>query len=260
MAQSQSPRRDRRSTADSLGTPTPAADQPPAKAMDPDPPGRRRRIRRDAEENRERLLAVAAPIALREGHNVPLATIAARAGVGIATLYRSFADRDALLSALQLRAYGFLNHILDEVEPLGLSGLDSVGEFLTRTLAIGDQLVLPLHGAPPLTGAEGVEARQAIDRRLERFVERGLAERSIRAPVNATDVIVFSALVTRPLPHSPGWTLLAARQLANFLNGLAGNGPIDMPGPAVAQGEIEQTFAISRAAAADQVHRRPGRA
>ena len=206
-------------------------------------PGRRRRVRRDAEQNRERLLAVAAPIALREGHNVPLATIAARAGVGVATFYRHFADRDALVEALQFRAYGFLNRILDEVEPLALSGLDSVGEFLLRALAISDQLVLPLHGAPPLATPEATEARQAIDSRLQRFIDRGCAERSIRAPVNATDVIVFSALVTRPLPYSPGWPRLAARQVANFLNGLAGNGPIALSEPAVTQGDIERTFA-----------------
>jgi AcrR family transcriptional regulator len=207
----------------------------------------RRRVRRDAEQNRERLLAVAAPIALREGHNVPMATIAARAGVGVGTLYRGFADRAALINALQFRAYGFLNDILDEVEALGLSGLDSVREFLTRALAIGDQLVLPLHGAPPLVNQEATEARQSIDRRLERFIALGRAERGIRAPVNATDIIVFSALITRPLPHNPDWPRLAARQVATFLNGLAGSGPIDVPAPAVTQGEIEQAFASHEA-------------
>ena len=212
-------------------------------APEPDRPDRPRRIRRDAEENRERLLAAAAPLALREGHHVPMATIAGLAGVGVATLYRSFADRDALINALQFRAYGFLNDILDEVETLGLSGLDSIGEFLTRALAISDQLVLPLHGAPPLVSPQATEARQSIDRCLERFIARGRAERGIRAPVNATDIIVFSALITRPLPHNPGWARLAARQVATFLNGLAGNGPIDVPGPPVDQSEIERAFA-----------------
>jgi AcrR family transcriptional regulator len=212
-------------------------------APDPDRPDRPRRIRRDAEENRERLLAAAAPVALREGDNVPMATIAGLAGVGVATLYRSFADRDALINALQLRAYGFLGDILAEVETLELSGLDSIGEFLTRALAISDQLVLPLHGAPPLVSPEATEARQSIDRRLERFIARGRLERGIRAPVNATDIIVFSALVTRPLPHNPGWQRLAARLVATFLNGLAGNGPIDVPGPAVDRSEIEHAFA-----------------
>jgi AcrR family transcriptional regulator len=219
--------------------------QRPARGTDADQSVQRRRVRRDAEENRERLLAVAARVALREGHTVPMAEIAARAGVGVATLYRGFADREALLNALQFRAYGFLNEILDEVETRDLPGLDAVGEFLTRALAIADQLVLPLHGAPPLVSAEATAARQSIDRRLERFLERGRAERGIRAPINATDIIVFSALITRPLPHNPGWPQLAARQIANFLNGLAGSGPIEVPGPAVAQGDIEQSFAFT---------------
>lgn len=201
-----------------------------------------RRPRRDAELNRERLLSAAASVLLRDGPNVPLATIASTAGVGIGTLYRSYADRAALLRALQLRAYGFLNQILDEVETQPLSGLDAVGQFLTRTLAIGEQLVLPLHGAPPLVTAEAVRARQAINRRLERFLERGRAERGIRAAVNATDIIVFSALITQPLPHGPAWHRLAARQIANFLNGLADSGPIDMPGPAVTAENIERAF------------------
>lgn len=213
--------------------------------------GRRRRVRRDAEVNRERLLAVAAPIVLREGHNVPMATIAARAGVGVGTLYRGFADRDALISALQFRAYGFLNEILDELETLDLPGLQAIGEFLTRALHIGDQLVLPLHGAPPLVSAEAMTARQSIDRRLEDFIARGRTEHVIKAPVNATDVIVFSALVTQPLPHNPNWPRLAARQVAIFLNGLATAGPMEVPGPALAQDEIEHAFADADAKTAD---------
>jgi AcrR family transcriptional regulator len=202
-----------------------------------------RRPRRDAEENRERLLAAAAAALLREGRNVPLATIAADAGVGVGTLYRSYADRDDLLRALQFRAYGFLNQILDEVDAQRLSGLDSVGEYLTRTLSISEQLILPLHGAPPLATAEAVRAREAINERLDRFIERGRAERSIRAPVNSTDIIVFSALITQPLPHGTAWRRTAGRQIALFLNGLAGSGPIDVPGPPVTREDIEHTFA-----------------
>jgi len=63
----------------------------------------RRRPRRDAEANRERVLAAAAAAMLREGRTVPLATIAAEAGVGVGTLYRRYADRQALLHALEYR-------------------------------------------------------------------------------------------------------------------------------------------------------------
>src|ERR1700733_5261651 len=85
----------------------------------------RRRPRRDAELNRERVLAAAASAMLREGRNVPLAVIAAEAGVGIGTLYRSYADRDALLHALEYRAYGLLNEILDDVDGRDLPGLEA---------------------------------------------------------------------------------------------------------------------------------------
>src|SRR5699024_3184554 len=83
-----------------------------------------RRPRRDAEENRRRLLIAAASAILREGRSVPLATIAAEAGVGIGTLYRSYPDREALLRALEHRAYGLLNDILDEIEKQNHHGLD----------------------------------------------------------------------------------------------------------------------------------------
>jgi AcrR family transcriptional regulator len=207
-----------------------------------------RRPRSDAEANRERLLAAAAAAIAREGRSVPLATIAAEAGVGIGTLYRSYADREAVLHALQLRAYGFLNRILDDVDDRRLSGLDSVGAFLTGTLAISEQLVLPLHGAPPLVSPEAVQARQAINQRLERFMERGRAEYGIRAPANATDIIVFSALITQPLPHGPAWQHMAARQIALFLNGLAANGPIGVPGPPVEPRDVERAFTLAAAA------------
>jgi AcrR family transcriptional regulator len=181
---------------------------------------------------------------LREGRNVPLAVIAAEAGLGVGTLYRSYPDREALLHALEYRAYGLLNHTLDEVDSRDLPGLEAVREFLTRCLAIGDQLILPLHGAPPLISAQAVQARREINRRLDCFIERGRADRSIRAAVNATDIIVFSALITQPLPHGPGWSLIAERQLAIFVNGLAAGGPAGIPGPAVTRQDIETTFTL----------------
>jgi AcrR family transcriptional regulator len=202
-----------------------------------------RRQRRDAEENRERVLAAAAPVILRDGAKVSMAAIAASAGVGVATLYRSFPDRDALLDALQFRAYHHLNAILDAIDLADLSGLASVGEYLTRALEISDLLVLPLHGAPPLVSPEAAQARQTINDRLERYIARGRAERSIGSPINATDIIAFSALITHPLSHGPNWPTMAARQVTNFLNGVASSGPIELPGPTITQTDVERAFA-----------------
>jgi AcrR family transcriptional regulator len=243
-------------SADPTPTPTPTPASTPAPAAAAVRP--RRRPRRDAELNRERILAAAVSAMLREGRNVPLAAIAAEAGVGVGTLYRSYADREALLHALEHRAYALLNQILDEIENHDVTGLEAVSQFLSRSLAIGDQLILPLHGAPPLVSAQAVQARRDINRRLDRFIERGRADGSIRATVNATDVIVFSALTTQPLPHGPGWPLIAGRQLAIFVNGLAASGPTGIPGPAVTRQDIEATFTLRAAPAC--LHRSHSRA
>lgn len=206
--------------------------------------GRARRPRRDAEANRERVLAAAASAMMREGRHVPLATIAAEAGVGIGTLYRKYPDRNALLQALEHRAYGLLTEILDEISSRDLTGLGAVTEYLARTLDIADQLVLPLHGTPPLTTAEAVAARREIISRLDGFVARGLADGTIGAAVNATDIIVFSALITQPLAHGPNWPRLAARQLAIFVNGLTRAGRVGIPGPPVTRYDIETAFGV----------------
>jgi AcrR family transcriptional regulator len=165
----------------------------------------------------------------------------------VGTLYRSYPDRDALLHALEYRAYGLLNQILDDVDRRDIPGLGAVREFLARCRAIGDQLILPLHGAPPLITAQAVQARREINRRLDRFIERGRTDGSIRAAVNATDIISFSAFITQPLPHGPDWPLIAGRQLAIFVNGLAANGPYEIPGPAVTRQDVETTFALRAA-------------
>ena len=63
------------------------------------PADQNRKPRKDAEQNAERVMAAAIRAGLAEGKFVPLAKIAADAGVGIATLYRRYPNRDAFASA-----------------------------------------------------------------------------------------------------------------------------------------------------------------
>lgn len=58
------------------------------------------RRRADAVENRDRLLDAAEAVFLESGVNAPLDTVAQRAGIGRATLFRHFADRHALIAGL----------------------------------------------------------------------------------------------------------------------------------------------------------------
>jgi AcrR family transcriptional regulator len=59
-----------------------------------------RPLRRDAERNRQRILAAAAEVFTEHGLEVSLDEVARRAGVGVGTIYRRFADKDELVETL----------------------------------------------------------------------------------------------------------------------------------------------------------------
>jgi AcrR family transcriptional regulator len=203
---------------------------------------RRHTARRDALENREKILTVAADLMSRRGHHVPLADIAAAAGVGVGTLYRGYPDRAALLQALQLRAYGMLIAVLDGIEESGVTGADAIQAYLDEVLKRGDQLVLPLRGAPPLVDEAAVAARARIDAALERLLAGGRADGTIQADVNATDIIICAAMITPPLANWPSWSALARRHISVFIHGIRAPGAHSLPGPAVTRHDFEAVF------------------
>jgi AcrR family transcriptional regulator len=199
-------------------------------------------VRRDALSNRERILTAAAELMAERGRNVPLADIAEAAGVGVGTLYRGWSDRTALLHALEHRAYDQLTSCLDHIEESGLTGADAVGEYLDECLRLGDQLVLPLRGAPPLSDQRAVDARARIHAGLERFLTEGRADGSVRADVNATDIIMCGAMITQPLPNIPSSLIVARRHVSLFVRGLRAPADSALPGPAVTSQDIEDAF------------------
>jgi Transcriptional regulator len=61
-------------------------------------------MRKDAQARRDHLIEVAADLFEQDGYEIPLETIAEKAGVGRGTLYRNFRDRSALvIEVLKLR-------------------------------------------------------------------------------------------------------------------------------------------------------------
>ncbi len=148
-----------------------------------------------------------------------MATIAAEAGVGVGTLYRRYATREALLDALSERSFRMVLTAAQEAAGKGGSGLEAVGWFLDRTVEHRAELVLPLHGGPgellPSTNAVRAEVHRAIGVLLA----RGRGDGSVRDDVTTGDVVIFGAMLAQPLTH--GWEVLARRQKALFLRGLA---------------------------------------
>lgn len=77
-----------------------------------------RPLRADAVRNREKILAAAAGVFADRGLDVTFDDIAAAANVGVATVYRRFPDKDALIVAL-------FEHGVEEIATLAENALDA---------------------------------------------------------------------------------------------------------------------------------------
>jgi AcrR family transcriptional regulator len=183
----------------------------------------RRELRRDAAANRDRVLAAAAAALRREGAGVPLATIAADAGVGVGTLYRRYPSRAALLAALTHRSFGLVLNAAHRAADSEDTAIDSLRGFIDQTIEHGPELVLPLHGGPVLLDPDTIALRTEVHETIEHILRSGRQDGSIRPDVGALDIIVFGALLAQQLPHVPDWKLMARRQAVIYFDGLAGS-------------------------------------
>ncbi|AJZ87013.2 TetR/AcrR family transcriptional regulator [Streptomyces sp. AgN23] len=71
-------------------------------------------LRSDAASNRRRVLEAARALFVSRGLDVPMATIARHAGVGVATLYRRFPTREALVTAVFSDEFAACSAIVDD--------------------------------------------------------------------------------------------------------------------------------------------------
>src|SRR4051812_4167611 len=97
-------------------------------------------LRRDAARNRERLLAAASELFAERGLNVTLNDIAHRAGVGVGTAYRRFANKEEVIDALfEQRLQEVIRAAHEALE--AMDGWTGLVTFLERSLHLqfGDQ-------------------------------------------------------------------------------------------------------------------------
>jgi AcrR family transcriptional regulator len=71
-------------------------------------------MRADARENRARVLEVARELFAQRGLDVPMAAIARRAGVGVATLYRRFPTKEALVEEAFTEQFAHCQAMIEE--------------------------------------------------------------------------------------------------------------------------------------------------
>ena len=140
--------------------------------------------------------------------------------MGVGTLYRRYPSRDALLEALTLRSFRLLVALAEEAEGREGDALARLDWYWDRVIDERDQLVLPLHGGPPVT-ADHVRAERArLHACLRRLLDAGRRDGSIRADVDTSDIVLFGAMLVAPLPGASDWDAVARRQKAIHLDGL----------------------------------------
>lgn len=185
----------------------------------------KRPLRRDALANRQRVLDAAVTAVRREGRQVPMATIASEAGLGVGTLYRSYPNREALLDALTHRSFELLLSIALAAADRRGTALSCLSYWWDRVIDQRNQLVLPLGGGPPVLSQATLAVQSQMHQTLRRLLERGQREGSIRDDIGLRDLILFGAMLVTPLPGAKDWNRIARRQKDVYLDGLSQTAP-----------------------------------
>lgn len=200
----------------------------------------RREMRADARRNREHILDAAREIVVAQGPDAPLEQIARRAGVGIATLYRRFPDREALLRAVALDAQqqviSELRRAVDE-EP---DAFRALARYMARVLELRASAVMPiLAGRIALDEPDIFQARQEATHLIQQLIDRAHADGTLRPDVTFGDVALLLIRLGRPLPGPFPQSVadaLAQRHLALLLDALRADHSEPsppLPGPAL---------------------------
>jgi AcrR family transcriptional regulator len=203
-------------------------------------------MRADAQRNRERIMAAARNVLVEQGPDAPLDAIASAADVGIATLYRRFPDRQALVHAVVLDVLGRsaeeARQALDE-EP---DSFQALARYLHRALDLRVSAVMPalLDYMPP-DDDEIVSIRTRSWGLFQQLVDQAHAAGTLRPDVTFLDVGQLLVRLARPLPGPIPRDLdnrLAHRHLELVLDGLRGDrgeSITPLPEPALTLAELQ---------------------
>ncbi|MFJ2609981.1 TetR/AcrR family transcriptional regulator [Streptomyces sp. NPDC091279] len=202
------------------------------------------RPRADAQRNRERIVGAAREMFVEHGADVPLDEIARRAGVGNATVYRNFPDRDALVREV-------VKSVVDRVSDAAESALAENGDAFEAlegfVHAAGDERISALCPMASSTfdrdHPDLVAARTRIERTVVEVMDRAKASGQLRDDVDVGDVLVAVAQLSRP-PAGTGCfsaDRFVHRHLQLFLDGLRTPARSALPGTAVTLEDLRQS-------------------
>ncbi|MDF3140397.1 MULTISPECIES: TetR/AcrR family transcriptional regulator [unclassified Streptomyces] len=201
------------------------------------------RPRADALRNRERIVTAAREMFVEFGPDVPLDEIARRAGVGNATVYRNFPDRDALVREV-------VCSVMDRTSEAAEVALAETGdafealECFVHTAA--DERISALCPMVQSTFDQHhpdlEAARERVEQLTEQLMDRARAAGQLRADVGVGDLMTAVAQLSRPPAGTACLTFdrFVHRTLQLFLDGLRAPARSTLPGTAVTMEDLRQ--------------------
>lgn len=178
-------------------------------------------MRADAQKNRQRLVEATIELVLEAGGEPARDAVAARAGVGIATLYRHFPDQQALLHAA-------VRHVLENTIQAGEAlvetvpdGVDALRQYMHVALDHGIGVVNIIH--PLLQTRDWDDLRTRAAKLMKSLVRRAVQAGSLRRDLSERDIVFALIRFARPLAVGlpPGEErALAHRHLDFYIDGL----------------------------------------
>jgi AcrR family transcriptional regulator len=199
------------------------------------------RLRADARRNHAHVLEAARSVVLERGPNAPLEEIAKVAGVGIATLYRRFGDREGLLKALVLDALSQSRDAAEQALADHDRGYDALAAYMLSALDLRVAAVIPLVlDRLDLADADLGPARDASADAMQAIIDRAHDDETLARDISFGDIGTLLVWISRPLPGPMSPELeakLAHRHLDLALAGLrvATDEAVHGPGPSRAQ-------------------------
>ena len=204
-----------------------------------------RPLRRDAERNRRRILEAASAAFTERGLAVTMDDIAARAGVGVGTVYRRFPDKELLIEAL-------LEDRLSEIAVRGEQALESedAWEALIGFLEYGLELQAADRGLKDLllSTAHGRDRIAAVRERLapiaDALVERAQQAGRLRPDLQGTDFALLHVMVGATIDFTRDVEPEAWRRaLGIVIDGLRPHPDLTpLRAPALGRGQVDQAM------------------
>jgi AcrR family transcriptional regulator len=180
-----------------------------------------RTLRADARRNRERIMSAGRELFARDGPEAQMDEIAARAGVGIGTVYRHFPTKEALLTAMVRDRFQEFAEIAtlaeDTVDPR--HALETVMRRSAEAVEGDMGFQLAMMGSDELEW-EGIEEQKAaLAGVLTRIIRRGVDAGVVRDDFTFEDFGMVMCGITSTMYYKPGsadWR----RHLAIVVDGL----------------------------------------